>query len=134
MEEIYVKLIDGNIFEAPENYNGIMNYNLDIDRLIADGWKILIPAEIPEHTNRMFHIEYRENSNNIEEIVIYDETQEQADAREAADRKRNKTIEINEKISELETKSVQEIVNGNTQNIEIYKDIINGLIETRDNL
>ena len=82
MSDKYVKLIDGHIFEAPENYNGIMNYNLDVERMIEDGWKLYVPTERPV-TNRMFHIEYEEDEDSIAEVVVFDETQEEADAREA---------------------------------------------------
>jgi len=133
--DTYVKYIsESEVNEPPINYEGIMNYNLDIPRLIQDGYKKLIPVEIPESVNRLLHIEYREYNDNIEEIIVYDETQEEADEREKQDRIRNKTQEINEKISELEIMATKEILNNNIENIQVYKDVINGLEETRDNL
>ena len=84
----YVKLISNlEVREAPVNYMGIINYNLDIPRLIEDGYKELIPVVIPEHINRLFHIEYEETIENIIESVVYDETQEEADEREARERR-----------------------------------------------
>lgn len=81
MEQVYVKLIDGELQFPPINNGEVLNYNLDIDRLIADGYKPFVPAEIPE-TNRMYHFEFTETAENVVEVVVYDETQEEADARE----------------------------------------------------
>ena len=78
---MYVKLIDGVPVEPPVTKGSILNYNTNIDLLIQDGYKLLIEAEIPQ-TNRMYHFEYTENSNNITESVVFDETQEEADERE----------------------------------------------------
>lgn len=131
----FVKIIDGNIVEAPQNYNGIINYNLDEDLMRADGWKPLIPAEIPPETEiRMYHFDYEEKTNEIDEIVVFDETQEEAIARKARVEKERKTDEINNKISELETMSQYDIIFGNEENIKCYQDVIKGLEETRDNL
>lgn len=84
---MYVKLIDNNIEFPPVNKldEGIMNYNLDTERLIADGYKPLTEVERPE-TNRYYHIEYTESEDTITEVIVYDETQEEADAREAQER------------------------------------------------
>ena len=41
----YAKLIDGNLYFAPKTKDGICNYNLDVDRMVADGYKPLIEAE-----------------------------------------------------------------------------------------
>ena len=79
-KQIYVKLIDNNIYEAPQNKDGVINYNLDIDLMLADGYKPLIKAVIPQ-TTRMYHFEYVEHENDITEIVVYDETQAEAEAR-----------------------------------------------------
>lgn len=96
---MYVKLIDGIIYEAPVNKDGICNYNLDVDRMIADGYKLFIEAEVPT-TNRMYHYEYAENPDNITEIIVYDETQEQADARELEQAKLAKYQENDAKADE----------------------------------
>ena len=48
--------------------------------------------------------------------------------------KQRKIAEINEKIEELKQESVNEILYNNSSNIEIYKDIINGLEETKSTL
>lgn len=133
--DTYIKIIDGNIVEAPQNYNGIINYNLDEDLMRADGWKPLIPAIVPPETEiRMYHFDYEEKTNEIDEIVVFDETQEEAIARKARVEKERKTDEINNKISELETMSQYDIIFGNEENIKCYQDVIKGLEETRDNL
>lgn len=131
----YIKLIDGNPIEAPQNYNGIINYNLCPELMIQDGYKLLVPAIVPPETEiRMYHFDYEEKSSEIDEIVVYDETQEEAEERIKRVDKENKTNEINEKIDELERMSVKEILNNNTSNIEVYKEVINGLEQTKANL
>lgn len=132
----YVKYISNTeVEEPPINKDGIMNYNLDIERLIQDGYKELIPATIPPETEiRMYHFEYQENTNNIKEIIVYDETQQEAQERITRLEKERKTEEINNKIKELERMAVYEILNNNESNIEVYRDIINGLEETKNNL
>lgn len=91
---MYVKLIDGKIEEAPQNYNGIINYNLDVERMIADGYKFFVPVTPPsEEEIRMYHYEYIENIDNIQETIVYDETQEEADLRKLNQAKENKIVE-----------------------------------------
>ena len=90
---MYIKLIDGIIQEAPKNKDNIINYNLDIEQMILDGYKLFVPAEIPQ-TNRIYHIEYIETKDEIIEELIYDETQQQADIRETNE-------EIQEKLEYL---------------------------------
>ena len=92
MEQEYVKLIDGKIEFAPQNKDGVINYNLDIDLMIADGYKLFIRAIVPQ-TTRMYHFEYEEHENDITEIIVYDETQEEADARILEQAKEAKIIE-----------------------------------------
>ena len=78
----YAKLIEGNIEFAPKNKGSIINYDLDVEQMIADGYKLFIPAEPPLPSEiRMYHYEYVENTDNITEVVVYDETQEEAEAR-----------------------------------------------------
>jgi hypothetical protein len=78
----YVKYIDNfNIEYPPKNKDGIINYNLDYERLITDGYKEFVEVERPT-TNRFFHIEYVNNLDNVAETIVYDETQQEADARE----------------------------------------------------
>lgn len=89
---MYVKLIDGVPQEAPINNGSILNYNTNIDLLIQDGYKLFIPAEIPV-TNRMYHFEYIEGEETITETIVYDETQEEADARDLASAKQQKISE-----------------------------------------
>ena len=56
--------------------------------MIADGYKLFVEVERPI-TNRMYHIGYNETEDTIEEVIVYDETQEEANkriAREEAER------------------------------------------------
>lgn len=88
MTDRYAKLNEGVLEFAPKNKGSIINYDLNVDLMIADGYKEFVQAEIPV-TNRRFHIGYVETIDNITETVVYDETQEEADAREAAQREAN---------------------------------------------
>lgn len=83
---MYAKLVDNHIEFAPQNKGAIINYNTNIELMTADGYKLFIEAERPV-TNRRYHIEYDEKKNKISEVIVYDETQEEADAREAQEEK-----------------------------------------------
>ena len=48
--------------------------------------------------------------------------------------KQAKIAEINSKIEELEKESVHDVLYGNKENVKVYQDVINGLVDTRDNL
>jgi len=63
----YAKLIDGNLYFPPKNKDGICNYNLDIERLLNDGYKEFIEAEKLE--GYAYNISYVENENNITEVA-----------------------------------------------------------------
>lgn len=88
----YAKIIDGEIEFAPKNKGSIVNYNLDVNRMMADGYKPFEEAERPE-TNRLYHIEYQETSDAINEVIVFDETQEQADER-IAQEERNRLNQL----------------------------------------
>lgn len=56
------KLENGKLVEAPAVWKGIVGYNKDLDRLVADGWKPLIvtgEGEIVEYIEHADHIEER---------------------------------------------------------------------------
>lgn len=75
----YAKLIDNRIEFAPKNKGSILNYNLDVELMLADGYKPFVEVERPE-TIRYYHIEYVE-TDTIAEVIVYDETQEEAEER-----------------------------------------------------
>jgi hypothetical protein len=54
--------------------------------MVKDGYKVFFPIPRPEQTNRKYHIEYADGKNSIEEVVVFDETQKQADEREIQER------------------------------------------------
>lgn len=59
------KLIAGKLVEAPTVYNGIVGYNKNLERLVADGWKPLIvtgEGSVVKYFERKDHIE-EEHSN-----------------------------------------------------------------------
>lgn len=63
----YVKLIDGNLYLAPKNKDGVCNYNLYVENLIRDGYKPLL--EIDKLPGYLYNIRYIENEDNIAECV-----------------------------------------------------------------
>lgn len=131
---MYVKLINNTIIEAPVNNEelGIINYNLNIPFLIRDGYKLLIEIEKPI-TNRKYHIEYQENEDSISEILIYDETQEEADFRESLEEKERKIDDINMRINQLNDLSLSYLRKNEQENVIIINSVIKGLEETRSN-
>jgi hypothetical protein len=83
----YVKLINNVLEYAPKNKGSILNYNLNVELMLADGYKPFVEVERPV-TNRFYHIEYVE-TDVITETIVYDETQEEAEERIAqAERER----------------------------------------------
>lgn len=77
----YAKINNGAIEFAPKNKGSICNYNQDIERMKSDGYKEFETVERPV-TNRYYHIEYEETVEKIRELIVYENTQEQADVRE----------------------------------------------------
>lgn len=56
------KLENGRLTEAPAVWKGIVGYNNDLDRLVADGWKPLIvtgEGSVVEYVEHKDHIEER---------------------------------------------------------------------------
>lgn len=56
------KLENGKLIEAPVVYKGIIGYNKDLERLVADGWKpLIVTGDGPnvELFERKDHIEER---------------------------------------------------------------------------
>jgi hypothetical protein len=56
------KLENGKLVEAPVVWKGIVGYNKDLDRLVADGWKPKVvkgEGEIVEYIEHTDHIEER---------------------------------------------------------------------------
>ena len=82
----YAKLTEGILEFAPQNKGAIINYNVNVELMVKDGYKEFLPVPRPEQTNRKYHIEYVESNSSIEEMIVFDETQEQADEREARER------------------------------------------------
>lgn len=54
------KLEEGKLVEAPKVWKGIVGYNKDLNRLVADGWKPMIETgfgELVEYVEHKDHIE-----------------------------------------------------------------------------
>lgn len=77
----YARLINNNIDFAPKNKGNIFNYNTNIELMLSDGYKPFTEVSKPV-TNRRYHIEYEETSEQITEVIVFNETQQEADARE----------------------------------------------------
>lgn len=77
----YAKLINNKIEFAPMNKGEVLNYNTNIELMKADGYKPFVEVDRPE-TNRLYHISYSESPRQVKEVIVYDETQEEADIRE----------------------------------------------------
>lgn len=83
---MYAKLVDNEVEFAPQNKGSIINYNTNVELMTADGYKLFVEAERPV-TNRKYHIEYKETSTELREVIKYDETQKEADEREKREEK-----------------------------------------------
>lgn len=77
----YAKLIENQLEFAPQNKGSIINYNTNVELMKADGYKLFVETERPV-TNRMYHIGYNETSDKIQEVIVFNETQKEADERE----------------------------------------------------
>lgn len=58
------KLIDGKLVEAPAVWKGIVGYNKNLERLVADGWKPLITTGDGEEVMYIEHADYIEEQHN----------------------------------------------------------------------
>lgn len=58
------KLIDGKLVEAPVVWKGIVGYNKNLERLVADGWKPLITTGDGEEIMYIEHADYIEEQHN----------------------------------------------------------------------
>lgn len=91
----YVKYIsETQIEKAPLNTALVSNYNSDVERLAADGYKPLTEATVPSDGKR-YKILYRETENNVEAYAVEDPyTSEETDTlREQAYRQETDGLE-----------------------------------------
>ena len=66
LNDVYAKLINGQLEEAPTDKDGISNYNSDVDRLLADGYKKVIWAADPgPQEGKIVETVYLETESNI---------------------------------------------------------------------
>lgn len=86
----YAKLLNNNFLEyPPQNKGSILNYNLDTETLLKDGYKPVIFIKKPTD-DRMFEILYQENLENIVEVINYLESED-----EYQKRKTNEELQLN---------------------------------------
>lgn len=104
---IYAKLINNDFLEyPPQNKGSILNYNLDVETLLRDGYKPLILTEKPTN-DRMFEISYKENSENITEVINYLETEEEYQKRKEKEELQLDIDLIISKIRDLDYKRIR---------------------------
>lgn len=86
---LYAKFISTTQIEyAPKNKGSILNYNLNTDKMLQDGYKPLIKAEIPQ-MDRRYTLVYKESSENIVQIINFLESEEEYQIR-----KNNEAIQL----------------------------------------
>lgn len=90
---MFVKLISKTEIEkAPQNKGAIINYYADEALMRKDGYKPLIGVVRP-NLDRKYHIEYVEETKEIKEIIVYDETEEEYTARKIEEAKQLKYLD-----------------------------------------
>jgi len=86
----YVKFISTKCIEFPPyEKDGVLNYDKDIEALKRDGYKELREIERPV-TDRLYEINYQENSKTINELLVWLETEEAYNARKLNQKKEEK--------------------------------------------
>ena len=104
----YAKYISETQVQFPPKTKGdIINYDVNYELLIQDGYKEFIEVPRPD-TNRMYHIEYAQGESTITEVIAYEETQKEADARELVNAKRDKQNEALYKANDFEQNGLVE--------------------------
>ena len=100
MTNRYAKYIsETQIDFPPVNKDNIINYYLDVEELIKDGYKELEECPIPE-TDRYFEIRYRDEDK-IRQYIVWLETKAEYDARKLQEAKKAKKAESDEKRSQI---------------------------------
>lgn len=131
---MFVKLQNNTIKYAPKNLIEeditIFNFNTDENLMKEYGYKLLVQVERPTNSRR-YNITYQENTDSIQEILTYTETEEEYNERIEQEQKDRRNQEIDMKIKELNEMSVPEILNNNVENLKIYRDVIAGLEAAR---
>ena len=105
----YVKIIDKyTIEDAPKNKDGIVNYNLDTELLLNDGYKPFVIAEYPDYS-RLYKKCYTEDESNIYENIEYLETQAEANNRKITSVIKQEIEELSKQINALDIKRIRAI-------------------------
>ena len=104
----YAKFIsDTKIEFAPVNKGGIINYNLDVDRMEQDGYKEFVEVEKPD-TDRYFEVKYQ-NGEKVSEIVVYTETEEEYHTRKLNYELCEQLATLISKLKELDLKRIRAV-------------------------
>ena len=122
----YVKYINETTIEyPPKNKGNIINYNLDVEAMIADGYKEFVPAQKEE--GKAYTITYTQNETQVIEIaneIIPDPEEELRQAKERkyneAVSKANDYIQSGNALYEFETGKHIEATDGNIGKFTAY--------------
>ena len=111
MEKQYAKFVSETEIEfAPLNKGNILNYASESnkDMLLADGYKEFISAEKPD-TDRLYNIKYVNNSETIDEIISFIETEQEYTARKKSEKTKEETDPINAELNDLDLKRIRAV-------------------------
>lgn len=114
----FVKLVsETKIAYAPINKGSIINYNLDTETLIADGYKKLIKCELPSN-GRAYVMKYREDATNVYEYIDFIEDEERFNARIQQENYELETGRITSLINDLDIKRIRALCEPSVKNDE----------------
>ncbi len=107
--EKFVKLISETQIEfAPTIKGSILNYNLDVETMKADGYKPLVKTEYPTN-DRLFKIKYSEDETYVYENIEYLESEESFNAKKKQEKFELECSRITSLINDLDIKRIRAI-------------------------
>ena len=114
----YVKLANGTLEYPPVNKqieNGfIFNYNVDIERLKADGFKEFVEAQ--RDINKSYRVSYQEAEEKIVEVLEDITSELEAQQKEAEVQRQ--INEIKAQLDEIDRKTIRPLRAGEIQRVE----------------
>ena len=92
----------------PKNKGTVINYNINEELLLNDGYKPLLTVEKPNN-DRLYEIKYEESANNIQEVINYLESEEEYENRKNEENIQSQINVINIQINELDLKRIRAV-------------------------
>ena len=106
---MYVRLKNEYELEyPPKNKGTVINYNLNEELLLNDGYKPLLTIEKPNN-DRLYEIKHEESENNIQEVINYLESEEEYENRKKEENIQSQINVINIQINELDLKRIRAV-------------------------